>query len=63
MKLASIKAMIAAALLLATPSAKSFAAPAALNIVAIGASNTLGWGVSANEAYPARLEKMLRFMS
>jgi acyl-CoA thioesterase-1 len=36
------------------------AAGAALNIVALGASNTSGWGVGSQRAYPARLEAMLR---
>jgi acyl-CoA thioesterase I len=35
------------------------AAPATINIVAIGASNTSGWGVRAEESYPARLQAML----
>ncbi len=33
---------------------------AALNIVAIGASNTSGWGVGAQNAYPAVLQTLLR---
>jgi acyl-CoA thioesterase-1 len=36
------------------------AAPALIEIVAIGASNTSGWGVSPQNAYPARLQAMLR---
>ncbi len=32
----------------------------ALNIVAIGASNTSGWGVGAQNAYPAVLQALLR---
>jgi acyl-CoA thioesterase I len=36
------------------------AAAAPLNIVAIGASNTAGWGVGADNAYPAVLQMMLR---
>jgi acyl-CoA thioesterase I len=31
-----------------------------LNIVAVGASNTLGWGVGAETAFPARLQTILR---
>ncbi len=31
-----------------------------INIVAIGASNTAGWGVAGQNAYPAQLEAMLR---
>ena len=33
---------------------------APLNIVAIGASNTSGWGVGSENAYPAQLEALLR---
>lgn len=36
------------------------AAAAALNVVALGASNTSGWGVGSQNAYPALLEAMLR---
>ena len=32
---------------------------AIINIVAVGASNTLGWGVGGEEAYPARLQALL----
>lgn len=32
----------------------------ALTVVAVGASNTSGWGVGAASAYPARLEALLR---
>jgi acyl-CoA thioesterase I len=41
----------------------SFASPleaATLNIVAIGASNTTGFGVGSDHAYPALLQEMLR---
>jgi acyl-CoA thioesterase I len=31
-----------------------------LNIVAIGASNTIGWGVGVEAAFPARLQTILR---
>jgi acyl-CoA thioesterase-1 len=31
-----------------------------LNIVAVGASNTSGWGVGAEAAFPARLQTILR---
>jgi len=37
----------------------AFAAPA-VRIVAIGASNTSGWGVGEQAAYPAQLEALLR---
>jgi acyl-CoA thioesterase-1 len=33
---------------------------ASLNIVAIGASNTWGWGVASQKAYPAQLQALLR---
>jgi len=33
---------------------------AAIKIVAIGASNTLGWGVAPEQAYPAQLQALLR---
>jgi acyl-CoA thioesterase I len=45
----------AAALVLALP-----AAAAALNIVAIGASNTTGFGVGEQNSYPAVLQALLR---
>jgi acyl-CoA thioesterase-1 len=38
----------------------SAANAASLRIVAIGASNTSGWGVGADDAYPAQLERLLR---
>ena len=45
-------------LLLAGAQAAAQAAP--LRIVAIGASNTSGWGVGSGSAYPERLQAMLR---
>ena len=51
----------ATALLVALLCAVSQVAVAApLNIVAIGGSNTAGWGVGAQKAYPALLEAMLK---
>jgi acyl-CoA thioesterase-1 len=47
--------LLAALFALATPLE---AAP--LNIVAVGASNTSGWGVGSDNAYPARLQALLR---
>jgi acyl-CoA thioesterase I len=47
--------LLAAAVAVATPLQ---AAP--LNIVAVGASNTSGWGVGTDNAYPARLQALLR---
>ena len=46
---------ITAALAIAVP-----VEAAALNIVAIGASNTTGFGVGAQNAYPAQLQVLLR---
>ena len=46
-----------ALLLLAQP---TFAQAATLKIVAIGASNTSGWGVQSGNAYPERLQALLR---
>lgn len=51
------------ALLSALALTGSNAAPAhaaALTVVAVGASNTSGWGVGEAAAYPARLEALLR---
>ena len=45
-------------LLLAGAQAAAQAAP--LRIVAIGGSNTSGWGVGSGSAYPERLQAMLR---
>jgi lysophospholipase L1-like esterase len=47
--------MVMAALVL---SSAVEAAP--LNIVAVGASNTWGWGVSSKNAYPAKMQALLR---
>ena len=49
--------IIALAIVLAAPML-AWAAP--LKIVAIGASNTSGWGVGEANAYPAQLEALLR---
>lgn len=48
-------AVLAAILALASP-----ATAATLNIVAIGASNTTGFGVGSDHAYPAVLQELLR---
>jgi acyl-CoA thioesterase I len=37
----------------------ALAQTAALRIVALGASNTAGWGVAPSESYPAQLEALL----
>ena len=50
--------VVSAALLLAVAADTAKAAP--IRIVAFGASNTAGYGVGSNLAWPARLEAMLR---
>lgn len=55
--LSVMSAAVAALILMA---ANIHAEPAPINIVAIGASNTSGWGVNSHTAYPARLQAMLR---
>ena len=56
----------AALLLAAAPAAAQARRPGSchpssvINIVAIGASNTWGWGVFGRNAYPERLEDLLR---
>jgi acyl-CoA thioesterase-1 len=52
----ALRAVAVAAILLAATAVEA----AALNIVAIGASNTSGFGVGADNAYPARLQALLR---
>jgi acyl-CoA thioesterase-1 len=55
--------MVFALRALAIAAVLAVAAPveaARLNIVAIGASNTSGWGVGAENAYPAKLQALLR---
>ena len=54
----ALKALILAAALGAAALAPAAAQP--VRIVAIGASNTSGWGVGAQAAYPARLEALLK---
>jgi acyl-CoA thioesterase-1 len=51
-------ASVLAALLMMT--AHPAAQPAAVNVVAIGASNTWGWGVTGRNAYPERLQDLLK---
>jgi acyl-CoA thioesterase-1 len=53
--LLALAVSVAASLALALP-----AAAATLNIVAIGASNTTGFGVGSDHAYPALLQELLR---
>jgi acyl-CoA thioesterase-1 len=53
--LAVAAVLVAAVLALASP-----VAAAALNIVAVGASNTTGFGVGEANAYPALLQALLR---
>ena len=54
------RAMSAAIAALVMMAADVRAAPATIEIVAVGASNTSGWGVGPHSAYPARLQAMLR---
>lgn len=54
------QALFAAACLLCGGFAGDIAAAGPMNIVALGASNTSGWGVGPQQAYPAQLEAMLR---
>jgi acyl-CoA thioesterase-1 len=51
-------ALVAALALVAVSCGPSAADP--VNIVAVGASNTSGWGVGEQNAYPARLQALLR---
>jgi acyl-CoA thioesterase-1 len=46
-------------LLLSLAAVAGLAQTAPLRIVALGASNTAGWGVAASESYPAQLEALL----
>jgi acyl-CoA thioesterase-1 len=52
-----MKAILAAAFLIMSVASATTAS--ITNIVAIGASNTLGFGVRGDEAYPARLQALL----
>jgi acyl-CoA thioesterase I len=45
---------------LAEDNAMRASADSTINIVAIGASNTAGWGVGSQNAYPTQLEVMLK---
>ncbi len=47
-------------LLLSVLAAPVEAIAASIKVVAIGASNTLGWGIDAQKAYPAQLQALLR---
>jgi acyl-CoA thioesterase-1 len=50
--------LFAAVMLVALSSGSSYAG--SLKIVAVGASNTWGWGVSAKDTFAARLQVLLR---
>jgi acyl-CoA thioesterase-1 len=52
--------MMSALAALVLTAAQAAAQPAPFNIVAIGASNTWGWGVAGRNAYPERLEDLLK---
>jgi acyl-CoA thioesterase I len=57
---AAAKAVALALTLVLALAVVSPAAAAALNIVAVGASNTTGFGVGSEQAYPALLQALLR---
>jgi len=50
----------AAGFVLALLAAPAEALATSIKIVAIGASNTLGWGIDSQKAYPAQLQALLR---
>jgi acyl-CoA thioesterase I len=52
--------LLAAAIVLGALPGRDVNAQTAVRIVALGASNTDGWGVDRAEAYPAQLQTMLR---
>ena len=52
----AFRAVALAAILAVCPPLRA----SALNIVAVGANNTWGWGVGAENAYPAQLQNILR---
>lgn len=52
--------LLAAAIALVMLSGLDANAQTAIRIVALGASNTDGWGVDRSEAYPAQLQTLLR---
>jgi acyl-CoA thioesterase-1 len=52
--------LLAAAIALGVLQAPGVNAQTAVRIVALGASNTDGWGVDRSEAYPAQLQTLLR---
>ena len=53
------RARLTGGVLLALVAGAALAQTAALRIVALGASNTAGWGVAPAESYPAQLETLL----
>jgi acyl-CoA thioesterase I len=52
------RSRLTGALLLLFAAVAALAQTAPLRIVALGASNTAGWGVAASESYPAQLEAL-----
>lgn len=60
MPLSRILGVTICAALVAIAAARRPALATPVNIVAIGASNTAGWGVGTDQAYPALLQQMLR---
>ena len=53
------RARLTGGLLCSVAAGATLAQTAALRIVALGASNTAGWGVAPSESYPAQLEALL----
>jgi acyl-CoA thioesterase-1 len=52
--------LVAAAIALGALPGRDVSAQTAVRIVALGASNTEGWGLSPEHAYPVRLQALLR---
>jgi acyl-CoA thioesterase I len=55
---AAWRSWLLGALVLSLAALAGLAQTAPLRIVALGASNTAGWGVAASESYPAQLEAL-----
>ena len=60
MTLPALTQLASALAVLLTVTGQAVAQPATVNVVAIGASNTWGWGVSRHNAYPEQLQELLK---
>jgi acyl-CoA thioesterase I len=60
MKLWLLARFVAVVAIPVMPTMPAFAQPVAIRIVALGASNTAGYGVAVSESYPAQLEVRLQ---